>query len=138
MYQLSYVRASVPATMSPQRRRKRPGLVTGLPAGMSFKRPMEDPWSLQIYGTPTVAGTYTVKVTVTNPLGSSTADVKFTVTKTQVRAPSILTTSLPDGTAGSSYISSYLKADSFGLRPTLTVTGLPPGIDVRSEVLVGD
>ncbi len=80
---------------------------------------MEDPWSLQINGTPTVAGTYTVKVTVTNPLGSSTADVKFTVTKTQVRAPSILTTSLPHGTAGGSYFV-YLKADSFGLSTALT------------------
>ena len=106
---------------------------TGLPTGLSINASTG-----VIGGNPTTAGSSTAVVTVTdstNPTHlSATANLVITI----IAPPSITTTSLPGGNAGTAY--SATVAASGGTTPyTWSATGLPAGlsIDAASGVISG-
>lgn len=82
-------------------------------------------------GTPQFTGVYPVVVTVkdsSNPQQVATANFTITI----VSGLTIITTSMPNGSLGGSY---YVIIASQGGGSTLdwTATGLPPGINIRTE-----
>jgi len=101
---------------------------TGLPAGL-----VQDPATGVISGTPTVAGTFPVVLTVTD--GSSPV-LTQTSTLNLVIAPlsslSIDTTTLPQATTNSAY--SHTLTATGGVAPlNWSISGLPPGLTVDAS-----
>ncbi|RMD79932.1 MAG: hypothetical protein D6809_02435, partial [Gammaproteobacteria bacterium] len=94
-----------------------------LPPGLSL-----DPATGAISGTPTTAGSYSFTVQVTDAVGSTaTRSLSLVVNA----PPAILTTSLPDATAGVSYVETL--AVSGGAAPltwSLAAGSLPPGLSL--------
>lgn len=91
-------------------------------------------------GTPTVAGTYTVRVDVEGG-GSSTGSQTYTFKITGITAPFTLPPSLPDGTQGKLYLQFVTAAalgDTFTSVNTVVSGGsLPPGIVLSTEFTPG-
>jgi Putative Ig domain/IPT/TIG domain len=90
-----------------------------------------------ISGTPTVGGTYSFSVTVTDSESSgvsATTGLSITVTGSVITALAVATTSLPAATGGQPY--SATLAASGGVAPySWSVTGgtLPPGLSLNSS-----
>jgi|HubBroStandDraft_6_1064221.scaffolds.fasta_scaffold01599_6 hypothetical protein len=99
-----------------------------LPTGLSLAPSTTD--TVQLTGKPTVAGTYTFTITVTDAAGFSNS-VQFTLA---VSSLSITTTSpLPPGTVGTIYNSSGVQFAATGGNPPYTWSvasgsSLPPGL----------
>jgi hypothetical protein len=84
-----------------------------------------------ISGTPTVANTFNFTVKATNSVGSNTKPLSITVTTSAV-APTITTTTLPDGKTGTAY-SAQLEATGTGtIAWSLESGNLPNGLTVFS------
>jgi prepilin-type N-terminal cleavage/methylation domain-containing protein len=95
---------------------------TGLPTGLTMDA------AGVITGTPTDLGTFTPTVTVTDSLGA-TASRSYTVNINS--APSITTTTLPDGEQNVAY--SATVAGTSGTTPySWTATGLPGGVTIST------
>jgi hypothetical protein len=99
--------------------------ISGLPTGLTYTS-----FDGNIHGTPTVTGTYTVHVRVSDGHGdTTTATFTLHVTATP---PVITTTSLTNGMVGSFY-TTFLTATGGTGSYTWTITGLPPGISYTSS-----
>ena len=101
--------------------------VIGLPAGLSFD-------GVNITGTPTVAGTFSVTVNTTDSLGVSAVSAPLTLT-VNIPPPPVLSTPtivLPaTGTVGIAYNGSATTKG--GIAPfTWTASGLPTGISIST------
>ncbi|WP_113663302.1 Ig-like domain-containing protein [Pedobacter nanyangensis] len=96
-------------------------IATNLPPGLSF-----NPATLEITGTPTTTGTFTVNVQVTDAAGV-TANNNYTV---RVVAPlAIAGKTLADGTVGVVYATEILPAATGGVGPyTYVATNVPAGL----------
>ncbi|WP_316739376.1 putative Ig domain-containing protein [Pedobacter aquatilis] len=94
---------------------------TGLPTGLTF-----NPATREIVGTPTVSGTYTVPVTVTDAEGR-TITTNYTIVVTD---PLVLpAAALASGTVGSGYPLQTIPSATGGVGTyTYVATGLPPGL----------
>ena len=98
--------------------------ISTLPTGLTYTS-----FDGNIYGTPTVSGTYTIHVYVSDGHGdSTTATLTLHITATP---PVITTTSLPDGTVGSFY-TTFLSASGGTGSYTWTISGLPTGLTYTS------
>ncbi|MEE1943797.1 putative Ig domain-containing protein [Pedobacter sp. KR3-3] len=97
-------------------------VATNLPPGLSF-----NPATREITGTPTQSGTFVVGVNVTDADGNTTT-TNYTVV---VKDPLVLaTTTLSDGTVGTSYPTQILLPATGGTTPyTYSVSNLPPGLN---------
>jgi hypothetical protein len=94
-----------------------------LPAGLTFTNGT-------IEGTPTTVGTSTITVKASNVAGDVTKTLTISITAAVI-VPTITTTSLPGGTAGTAY-SATLTAT--GTAPiTWSATGLPAGLSINSS-----
>jgi hypothetical protein len=102
--------------------------VLGLPAGLSFD-------GVNITGTPTVAGTFTVSVSTTDSLGVSAASAPLTLT---VSAPAITSFSgnLPSGSVGTAYSGTVSAIGGYGAL-SYSVTGLPAGLTMSGKNITG-
>jgi hypothetical protein len=110
------------------------GVPPGLTITTSPATSMHEDWPIQITGTPTTAGAYTVTLTYDAYNGVQTAYMKITVYPAS--APTVTTTSLPEATFGTSYsttLSASGRPDSF----TWKVTGLPPGLTLSGAKISG-
>ena len=94
----------------------------------------------ELSGTPIVAGTYTVRVDVSDG-ASATGSQTYTFNITGVTAPFTLPPSLPDGTQGKLYlqfITASALGDTFTSVNTVVSGGsLPPGIVLSNEFTPG-
>ncbi|WP_165825389.1 Ig-like domain-containing protein [Pedobacter yonginense] len=94
---------------------------TGLPAGLSF-----NPTTREITGTPTLAGTFIIPVTVTDNTGK-TVTTNYSITITDPL--SLPNASLADGNVGVAYPTQTTPAAIGGVGPyTYVATNLPPGL----------
>jgi hypothetical protein len=102
--------------------------VLGLPAGLSFN-------GVNIIGTPTAAGTFTVSVSSTDSLGVVAASAPLTLT---VAAPVITSFSatLPSATVGTAYAGSVLAVGGYGAL-SYSATGLPAGLTLTGKNITG-
>jgi Putative Ig domain/PKD domain len=98
---------------------------TGLPAGLSI-----DPATGAITGTPSTAGAATVNVTVTDATSPTHASTSKQFQFTIATVLAITTTSLPNGTVGTSYSSGALSATGGNSPYAWTATGLPAGLSI--------
>jgi hypothetical protein len=106
---------------------------TGLPAGLSINASTG-----VISGNPTNAGTATAAVTVTDSTNPTHLTATANLAITIIAPPTITTTSLPGGNAGTAY--SATVAATGGTTPyTWSATGLPAGlgIDPATGVISG-
>jgi len=105
---------------------------TNLPPGLSF-----NPSTRELTGTPTIAGTFVIPVTVTDADGRS-ASSDYTVLVTD---PLILpSAALPAGNAGVAYTAQTLPAATGGVGPyTYMATGVPQGLsfDPTTRIITG-
>lgn len=94
---------------------------TNLPPGLTF-----DPNSREITGTPTIVGTYTVPVTVTDANGNSvTSGYVIKVINPLLLPPA----SLANGVTGRTYTPQVIPSATGGVGPyTYSASGLPPGL----------
>ncbi|MCU1391179.1 MAG: autotransporter protein [Ilumatobacteraceae bacterium] len=99
---------------------------TGLPPGLTL-----NPSSAVLSGTPTVAGTSTVNVTVVDATGtSSSATYSLTVVaRLTVTGPA----TLPAGTVGTTYPSTPMTSSGGGFPLTWSASGLPAGLSIASS-----
>ena len=102
--------------------------VTGLPVGLVF-----DPATVRLTGSPTHEGTYTVHITATNDGGTAQKDLVLVVSNPAVITTEVLGTPI-DGEEGAGFILrgqdvELAIAASGSPAPTITVTGLPDGLD---------
>jgi hypothetical protein len=95
---------------------------TGLPTGLTLAA-----GTGVLSGTPTQSGNFTVNITVMDQIGEAAyAALPLTI----VPALVILTTSMPSGTAGTQYFTTFSAAG--GTPPYLwAATGLPPGVGLN-------
>jgi hypothetical protein len=92
-----------------------------LPTGLNYTT-----FTGEIYGTPTVVGTFTVRITVRDGIGT-TASTALALTIT-ANPPTITTTSLPNGTIGDFYITTVSASGGTGTY-TWTMSTLPTGLN---------
>jgi len=98
-----------------------------LPPGLEFHKGYQGSRYTYIIGTPTQAGTFNFTVAATNSAGSGTKS--FSITVTALQPPTITTTSLPNGEAGTSYDRSIYTS---GSNVTWSLTGnVPPGLYIN-------
>ena len=103
-------------------------ITTGtLPAGLTLNTT-----SGVISGTPTATGTSSFTVTLSDALGDNVATQAFTLTINA--APTVSTSSLPNGTVGSAYVGVTITT-SGGTAPfgSWTATGLPAGLTIDAS-----
>jgi hypothetical protein len=104
--------------------------VSGLPAGLSFD-------GINIVGTPTVAGTFTVLVSTTDSLGVA-ASASLTLTVSAPPPPVLATPSITlpaTGTVGVLYSGSATVTG--GVAPfTWTASGLPTGVSISTAGVI--
>ena len=116
-------------------------LKTNLGSGVTWTANGELPYGLSlnsstgvIKGKPTLEGTYTVSFTAKNSTGSVTGDVVFKI-EAQSTKPTFKISSLAKATVNLNY-SQEIKLT--GSEPiTLTVTGLPDGLELDGKILSG-
>jgi hypothetical protein len=106
-----------------------------LPAGLSCNPGTTCASTGMLSGTPTVFGTFTVPVTVTD---SASNNVSVTKTFTLVivpQQPTITTTRLPNGIVGTAYNQTLTFTGGNGTTPTWTITAgsLPLGLTLNSN-----
>lgn len=77
-------------------------------------------------GTPTTAGTFTVTVTATNSVGTSSATLTILVRA----VPTITTTTLPGATEGVAYGSAVQAGGTAPMSYAVTAGALPPGVSL--------
>lgn len=107
--------------------------VSGLPAGLSTAPRASVSAPLVIQGTPTVAATSSVTVTVTTPAGKSST-MSYSLVADPLPLPQINGTSLPDGVVGQSYNGSIgMVAGAGKTTPRVTGGSLPSGLSLRSN-----
>ncbi|WP_231463608.1 putative Ig domain-containing protein [Pedobacter sp. Leaf132] len=99
---------------------------TSVPAGLTF-----NPVTREILGTPTVSGTFTVPITVTDADGRTiTTNYTITVTDPLLLPPS----TLASGTVGASYPAQLIPSATGGVGAyTYVATGLPPGLTFNAS-----
>lgn len=102
--------------------------VIGLPAGLSFD-------GVNITGTPTVAGTFTVSINTADSLGVLAASAPLTLT---VSAPAIssFSANLPSGTVGTAYTGTLSASGGYGAL-SYSATGLPAGLTLTGNTISG-
>ena len=84
-----------------------------------------------ITGTPTVANTFNFTVKATNTANSATKALSITVAAAPV-APSIITTSLPNGTAGTAYSQTLTATGTAPITWTVHSGALPTGLTLST------
>lgn len=98
--------------------------ISGLPEGLSKNASTTK--TLTITGTPTEAGSFTVKVNVSSFGGKVKADEKTFALTIEADKPAINTSSLPEGTINQSYTASITATGTEPL--TWEISGLPKGL----------
>jgi len=105
--------------------------VIGLPAGLSFD-------GVNITGTPSIAGTFTVSISTIDSLGVSAASAPLTLTVNTPPPPVLSTPTIvlpATGTVGVAY-SGSAKANG-GVAPfTWTASGLPTGVSISTAGVI--
>ncbi|ALL04511.1 hypothetical protein AQ505_02785 [Pedobacter sp. PACM 27299] len=103
-------------------------VVTGTPPGVTFNNDNTNPG---ISGTPTLAGTYTVKVTATDANGNSISQNYTLIVKDLLVLPPA---TLANGTVGVNYPAQTIPAAIGGTSPyTYAATGTPPGLTFNTS-----
>jgi len=104
---------------------------TGLPAGLSFIN------GNTISGTPTVSGTFTVNITVSNACGSSSRTLTIVISPlgTSCPVPVITSTSSGTGTVGNSF--AYVVTVQSDRAVNVSTSGLPNGLTLNGNTISG-
>jgi autotransporter-associated beta strand protein len=89
-----------------------------------------------VSGTPTTEGTFNFTVKATNGVGSDVKKLSLTVS-TNVIAPIITTTELPDGITGNPYSQNLVATGSSPITWSLESDNLPNGLDLNGNAISG-
>jgi hypothetical protein len=101
-------------------------LAEGVVPGLTF-----DPAAARLSGTPSVAGTYTVRVLVLDAMTTPQRAERALTLRVRGPGPAIRTTSLPDGLVGLGY-SARVEATGGATPYTFAAAGLPAGLSITT------